>query len=64
MKPVKLIKNSLQQPLIVVGWNFLLAMLLLSACRIFFFLIYRDTFSDVTFSIYIVTGKQIGRAHV
>ena len=50
MKPLKLIKNSLQQPLIVVGWNFLLAMLLLSACRIFFFLIYHDTFSDVTFS--------------
>ena len=50
MEPVKLTKNSLQQPLIVVGWNFLLAMLILSACRIFFFLIYRDTFSDVTFS--------------
>ena len=53
MKPKKVLKTLIQSPLAIVVGNLLLMMLLFTFCRVFFFLIYRDTFADMTLAHFV-----------
>ncbi len=53
MKPKIVFKTLIHSPLAIVVSNLLLMMLLFTFCRVFFFLIYRDTFSDMTLAHFV-----------
>lgn len=53
MKPKSVLKTLIHSPLAIVIGNLLLMMLLFTFCRVFFFLIYRDTFSDMTLAHFV-----------
>ncbi len=53
MKPKKVLKTLIHNPLAIVVSNLLLMLLLFTFCRVFFFLIYRDTFADMTLAHFV-----------
>ena len=53
MKPKKVLKTLINSPLAIVVGNLLLMLLLFTFCRVFFFLIYRDTFADMTLAHFV-----------
>ena len=53
MKPKKVLKTLIHNPLAIVVGNLLLTMLLFTFCRVFLFLIYRDTFADMTLAHFV-----------
>lgn len=53
MKLKKVLKTLIQSPLAIVVSNLLLMLLLFTFCRVFFFLIYRDTFADMTLAHFV-----------
>ena len=53
MKPKIVFKTLIHSPLAIVVGNLLLMLLLFTFCRVFFFLIYRDTFADMTLAHFV-----------
>ena len=53
MKPKIVLKTLIHSPLAIVVGNLLLMLLLFTFCRVFFFLIYRDTFADMTLAHFV-----------
>ena len=53
MKPKRVLKTLIHNPLAIVVSNLLLMLLLFTFCRVFFFLIYRDTFADMTLAHFV-----------
>ena len=53
MKPKRVLKTLIHSPLAIVVGNLLLMLLLFTFCRVFFFLIYRDTFADMTLAHFV-----------
>ena len=53
MKPKRVFKTLIHSPLAIVVGNLLLMLLLFTFCRVFFFLIYRDTFADMTLAHFV-----------